>query len=193
YRLRPSRPSALGVVIASIIALSVTPLAHFGFKTVGLLPAGLPALTLPDLRPRDVDGVIPLAFACFLLAYIEGVSAARALAENHGDEIDPRQELLALAAANCAAAFGQGYPVAGGLSQSTVNDKAGARTPLSLVFASVTIAGCLLFLTGLLRNLPDVVLAAIVLVAVSGLINVPELRRVWALSRMEFSVAVAAF
>jgi high affinity sulfate transporter 1 len=192
-KLFPSRPIALGVVIASIIALSVTPLAHFGFKTVGLLPAGLPALALPDLRLRDVDGVIPLAFACFLLAYIEGVSAARALAERHGDEVDPRQELLALAAANCAAAFGQGYPVAGGLSQSTVNDKAGARTPLSLVFASVTIAGCLLFLTGLLRNLPDVVLAAIVLVAVSGLINVPELRRVWALSRMEFSVAVAAF
>jgi SulP family sulfate permease len=192
-KLFPSRPIALGVVIASIIALSVTPLAHFGFRTVGLLPAGLPALALPDLRPRDADGVIPLAFACFLLAYIEGVSAARALAERHGDEVDPRQELLALAAANCAAAFGQGYPVAGGLSQSTVNDKAGARTPLSLVFASVTIAGCLLFLTGLLRNLPDVVLAAIVLVAVSGLINVPELRRVWALSRMEFSVAGAAF
>jgi len=192
-KLFPSRPVALGVVIASIVALTVTPLAHFGFKTVGVLPAGLPALALPDLRLRDIDGVIPLAFACFLLAYIEGVSAARALAQNHGDEIDPRQELLGLAAANCAAAFGQGYPVAGGLSQSTVNDKAGARTPLALVFASVTIAVCLLFLTGLLRNLPDVVLAAIVLVAVKGLIDVPELRRVWALSRMEFSVAAAAF
>jgi high affinity sulfate transporter 1 len=192
-KLFPSRPIALGVVVASIIALSVTPLAHFGFKTVGLLPAGLPSLALPELRPRDVDGVIPLAFACFLLAYIEGVSAARALAKNHGDEIDSRQELLALAAANCAAAFGQGYPVAGGLSQSTVNDKAGARTPLSLVFASLTIAACLLFLTGLLQNLPDVVLAAIVLVAVKGLIDLPELRRVWALSRMEFSIAVAAF
>ena len=189
----PARPVALGVVIASIIALSVTPLSQMGFKTVGVLPAGLPDLALPDLRPRDVDGVIPLAFACFLLAYIEGVSAARALAQNHGAEIDPRQELLALAAANCAAAFGQGYPVAGGLSQSTVNDKAGARTPLALVFASVTIGVCLLFLTGLLRNLPDVILAAIVLVAVKGLINVPELRRVWALSRMEFSVAGAAF
>ncbi|HUO64686.1 MAG TPA: SulP family inorganic anion transporter, partial [Terriglobales bacterium] len=89
--------------------------------------------------------------------------------------------------------FGHGYPVAGGLSQSTVNDKAGARTPLSLVFASITIAACLLFLTGLLRTLPEVVLAAIVLVAVTGLINVPELRRVWALSRMEFSIAMAAF
>ena len=192
-KLLPARPVALGVVIASIIALSVTPLAQLGFKTVGVLPAGLPDLALPGVRLRDVDGVIPLAFACFLLAYIEGVSAARALAQKHGTEIDSRQELLALAAANCAAAFAHGYPVAGGLSQSTVNDKAGARTPLALVFASLAIAVCLLFLTGLLRTLPEVVLAAIVLVAVTGLINVPELRRVWTLSRMEFSIALAAF
>ena len=192
-KLLPARPVALGVVIASIIALSVTPLAQLGFKTVGVLPAGLPDLALPGLRVRDVDGVIPLAFACFLLAYIEGVSAARALAQRHGSEVDSRQELLALAAANCAVAFAHGYPVAGGLSQSTVNDKAGARTPLALVFASITIAACLLFLTGLLRTLPEVVLAAIVLVAVAGLVNVPELRRVWVLSRMEFSIALAAF
>ena len=192
-KLFPARPVALGVVIASIVALSATPLSQFGFKTVGVLPAGLPDLALPGLRPREVDGVIPLAFACFLLAYIEGVSAARALADKHGDEVDPRQELLALAAANCAAGFGHGYPVAGGLSQSVVNDKAGAKTPLSLVFASVAIAACLLFLTGLLRNLPEVVLAAIVLVAVKGLVDIPELRRVWALSRMEFSVAMGAF
>jgi SulP family sulfate permease len=192
-KLFPARPVALGVVIASIIALSVTPLAQLGFKTVGVLPAGLPDLALPGLRVRDVDGVIPLAFACLLLAYIEGVSAARALAQKHGSEVDSRQELLALAAANFAVAFAHGYPVAGGLSQSTVNEKAGARTPLALVFASVTIAACLLFLTGLLRTLPEVVLAAIVLVAVAGLVNVPELRRVWVLSRMEFSIALAAF
>jgi sulfate permease, SulP family len=192
-KLLPARPVALFVVIASIVLLSVTPLAQMGFKTVGVLPAGLPDLALPSLRPRDVDGVIPLAFACFLLAYIEGVSAARALAQKNGYEIDPRQELFALGAANLAASLGQAYPVARGLSQSTVNDKAGAKTALSLVFASITIALCLLFLTGLLRNLPDVVLAAIVLVAVTGLINIPELRRVWALSRMEFGVAMAAF
>jgi len=171
----------------------MTPLATFGFKLVGVLPSGLPDLTLPSLRPRDVDGIFPLALACFLLAYIEGVSAARALAQRHGYEIDARQELLALGAANVAAAFAQGYPVAGGLSQSTVNDKAGAKTPLALVFASITIGLCLVFLTGLLANLPNVVLAAIVLVAVKGLINIPELRRVWKLSRMEFWVAMAAF
>ena len=192
-RLLPGRPVALVVVIAAIVALSVTPLAEQGFKTVGILPAGLPAFSLPSLRVRDVDGILPLAFACFLLAYIEGVSAARSLAQRHGYAIDPRQELLALGAANAAAAFAQGYPVAGGLSQSTVNDNAGARTPMSLVFASAAIGVCLLFLTDLLRNLPDVVLAAIVLVAVKGLVNVRELRRTWTLSRVEFWVAMVAF
>jgi SulP family sulfate permease len=192
-RLFPGRPVALFVVIAAIVALSVTPLAQQGFKTVGILPAGLPDFGLPSLRLRDVDGVIPLAFACFLLAYIEGVSAARSLAQKNGYEIDARQELLALGAANAAVAFGQGYPVAGGLSQSTVNDKAGACTALALVFASCAIALCLLFLTDLLRNLPDVVLAAIVLVAVKGLVNIPELKRVHALSRTEFWVAMVAF
>ena len=84
--------------------------------------------------------MIPLAAACFLLAYIEGVSAARTLAQKHGYEIDPRQELLGLGAANLGVAFGQGYPVAGGLSQSAVNDTAGAKTPLPLVLASATLA-----------------------------------------------------
>ena len=144
----PGRPIALLVVVLSIVVLSVTPLADLGFKVVGALPTGLPDFHLPGLRLRDVDGVIPLAFACFLLAYVESVSAARALAQAHGYEIDPRQELLGLGAANLAAALFQAYPVAGGLSQSSVNDKAGAKTPLALVFASVTIALCLMFLTG---------------------------------------------
>ena len=76
-----------------------------------------------------------MAAGCLLLAYIEGVSAARTFAAKHGYALDPRQELLGIGAANLAAAMGHGYPVAGGLSQSAVNDKAGARTPLALVFA----------------------------------------------------------
>ncbi|WP_218567849.1 SulP family inorganic anion transporter [Pseudomonas cavernicola] len=189
----PGRPVALVVVAISIVALSVTPLSGLGFKVVGALPTGLPDFHLPGLRLRDVDGVIPLAFACMLLAYVESVSAARALAQAHGQEIDPRQELLGLGAANLGAALFQGYPVAGGLSQSSVNDQAGAKTPLALVFASITIALCLMFLTGLLANLPNVVLAAIVLVAVKGLIDIRELHHVWRVSRFEFSVSMVAF
>jgi MFS superfamily sulfate permease-like transporter len=109
-----------------------------------------------------------LAGGCLLLAYIEGVSAARAFAAKHAYVLDPRQELLGIGAANLAAAIGHGYPVAGGLSQSAVNDQAGARTPLALVFASITLALCLLFLTGLLENLPKAVLAAVVLTAIYG-------------------------
>jgi high affinity sulfate transporter 1 len=189
----PGRPVALFVVVVSIIVLSVTPLIDLGFKVVGALPQGLPEFRLPGLRVRDVDGVLPLAFACLLLAYVESVSAARALAQQNGYEIDPRQELLGLGAANLAAGFFHAYPVAGGLSQSSVNDKAGAKTPLALVFASITIGLCLMFLSGLLANLPNVVLAAIVLVAVKGLINIREMRHVWKVSRFEFVVSMVAF
>ena len=189
----PGRPVALLVVVMSIVLLSVTPLASLGFKIVGVLPQGLPAFHPPGLRVRDVDGVIPLAFACLLLSYVESVSAGRAIAQANGYEIDPRQELLGLGAANLAAGFFQAYPVAGGLSQSSVNQKAGAKTPLALVFASLTIGLCLMFLTGLLTNLPNVVLAAIVLVAVKGLIDIRELRHVWRVSRYEFLVAMVAF
>jgi high affinity sulfate transporter 1 len=192
-RFLPGRPVALLVVVASIIILSVTPLGALGFKVVGALPSGLPEFNLPALRVGEVDGVIPLAFACLLLSYVESVSAARAIARTNGYEIDPRQELLGLGAANMAAGLFQGYPVAGGLSQSSVNDKAGAKTPLALVFASITIALCLLFLASLLANLPSVVLAAIVLVAVKGLIDIRELRHVWRVSRYEFAVSMVAF
>src|SRR6185503_6732939 len=161
-------------------------------SVVGKLPDGLPKFSWPSLRPRDVDGVIPLAAACFLLAYVEGVSAARTLADKHGYKIQPRQELLALAAANLSVAFFHGFPIAGGLSQSSVNDKAGARTPLALVFASTAIGICLLFFTGLLHNLPNVVLAAIVLVAVRGLFDVAALRHLWRVSRVEFNIAMVA-
>jgi len=192
-RFLPGRPVALLVVLISIVLLSFTPLGDLGFKVVGALPRGLPEFRMPGLRIRDVDGVIPLAFACLLLSYVESVSAARAIAQVNGYEIDPRQELLGLGAANLAAGLFQGYPVAGGLSQSSVNDKAGAKTPLALVCASVTIGLCLMFLTGLLSNLPNVVLAAVVLVAVKGLIDIREIRHVWRVSRYEFAVSMAAF
>jgi SulP family sulfate permease len=191
-RFLPGRPVALFVVVLSIVVAWAFDLSRFGVVTVGQLPEGLPSLGLPMLRPREVDGVLPLAAACVLLSYIESISAARAFAAKYGYPLDVRQELLALGGANLAVALGHGYPVAGGLSQSAVNEKAGAKTPLALLFASASLAVCLLFLTGLLRDLPKAVLAAIVLMAVTGLINVRELRRVWRISRLEFQVAMVA-
>ena len=167
----PGRPVALGVVVLSIVASSMLGLPALGVATTGHIPAGLPSLEGPALRIRDIEGIVPLAAGCLLLAYIEGVSAARTFAAKHGYSLDPRQELLGVGAANLAAALGHGYPVAGGLSQSAVNDKAGARTSLALVFASMTLALCLLFLTGPLANLPKAVLAAVLLTAIFGLVR----------------------
>ena len=180
------------VVALSIVVASVFGLPALGVPTTGEIPAGLPSLEGPTLRLRDVEGIFPLAAGCLLLAYIESVSAARTFAEKHGYALDTRQEFLGIGAANIAAAFGHGYPVAGGLSQTAVNDGAGARTPLALVFASVTLALCLLFLTGLLANLPKAVLAAIVLAAVYGLVNFPAMVRMWRISRIDFYAAAIA-
>jgi SulP family sulfate permease len=191
-RLLPGKPVALGVVALSIIAATILGLPALGVPITGEIPAGLPTLSGPALRPSDVEGIVPLAAGCLLLAYIEGVSAARTFAAKHGYALDPRQELLGVGAANLAAAMGHGYPVAGGLSQSAVNDKAGARTSLALVFASITLALCLLFLTGLLENLPKAVLAAVVLTAVYGLLDFPALIRMWRVSRLDFYAAAIA-
>ena len=188
-RYLKGKPVGLVVVALSIVAVSVFGLAGLGVPTTGEVPAGLPTLDGPSLRLRDVEGIIPLAIGCLLLAYVEGVSAARAFAAKHGYSLDARQEFLGIGAANLAAALGQGYPVAGGLSQSAVNDMAGARTPIALVVASITLALCLLFLTGVLANLPKAVLAAVVLTAVYGLVDFPALIRMWRVSRIDFYAA----
>jgi high affinity sulfate transporter 1 len=191
-RLLPGRPVALGVVAIAIIAASAFGLSALGVPTTGKIPAGLPALSGPALRLRDVEGILPLAAGCLLLAYIEGVSAARTFAAKHGYTLDPRQEFLGLGFANLFAATGHGYPVAGGLSQSAVNDKAGAQTPLALILASIALALCLLFLTGFLENLPKAVLAAVVLTAILGLFDFRALFHMWRVSRLDFYAAAIA-
>ena len=191
-KLLPGKPIAIIVVIISILVITFSPLGNMGFKTVGIIPSGLPELHLPSLNLKDIGDIFPLAFACFLLAYIETVSAAKTLAQKNGYDIDARQELLALGVANLAVSLGHGYPVSGGLSQSAVNDKAGAKTPISLVVASFGIAVCLLFLTGLLKNLPTVILAAIVLVAIKGLVDIKEMKRLCKVNRFDFVIAMIA-
>jgi high affinity sulfate transporter 1 len=191
-RWLPGRPVALAVVALAIFLASALGLPAIGVPVTGNIPQGLPSLAGPALRLRDVEGIMPLAAGCLLLAYIEGVSAARTFAAKHGYELDPRQEFLGIGAANLGAALGQGYPVAGGLSQSAVNDKAGARTPLALVAASITLALCLLFLTDLLENLPKAVLAAVVLTAILGLFDFRALLHMWRVSRIDFYAATTA-
>ena len=191
-RLLPGRPMALGVVVLAIIIATIFELSAYGVAMTGAIPRGLPSLTWAELRWRDVDGIFPLAAGCLLLAYIESVSAARTFAAKHDYSLDPRQEFLGIGTANLAVALGHGYPVAGGLSQSAVNDKAGARTPLALIFASLTLGLCLLFFTGPLSNLPKAVLAAIVVTAVLGLIDIRALLRMRRISRIDYHAALIA-
>ncbi|WP_420971880.1 SulP family inorganic anion transporter [Bradyrhizobium sp. B120] len=191
-RRLPGRPVGLAVVVLSILTVSVLGLAEMGLPVTGKIPTGLPSLALPTFGLLEFDDLFPIAAGCLVLAYVEGVSAARSFAAKHGYALDVRQEFLGLGAANLAAALGHGYPVAGGLSQSAVNDAAGARTPLALVFCSATLALCLLFFTGLLTNLPKTVLAAIVFSAVYKLVDIPALARMWRISRIDFYAAVIA-
>ncbi len=191
-KLLPGKPIAILIVIIATLLMTFTPLGTLGFKTVGIIPSGLPELYFPNFRWNDIENDATLAFACFLLAYIESVSAAKTLAQKRGEEIDVRQELLALGAANLGTAFGHGYPVSGGLSQSAVNEKAGAKTPMSLVFASLTIAICLLFFTGLLKNLPTVILAVVVLMAIKSLVDLKEFNRMRKTNRTDFIIALSA-
>lgn len=191
-RLLPGRPVGLAVVVLSIVVASVFGLPALGISVTGEIPKGLPSFAMPTFGLLEFDELFPLAAGILLLAYIEGVSAARSFAARHGYPLDVRQEFFGLGAANLAAALGQGYPVAGGLSQSAVNDQAGARTPLALVICSVALAICLLFLTGLLTNLPKAVLAAIVFTAVYKLVDIAALVRMWRVSRIDFYAAAIA-
>src|SRR4029450_12849718 len=102
------------------------------------------------------------------------------------------REMLALGAANLVAGLGQGFPVGGGMSQSAVNEKGGAQTPASLLVASLVIAAVVLFLTGLFRNLPAPILAAVVLMAIKGLVDIGELRHLYRVSRLAFYFALLA-
>ena len=191
-RLLPGKPVGITIVALAIAMATLLGLPALGVPVTGKIPEGLPALGIPTFGLLEFDDLFPLAAGCVLLAYIEGVSAARSFAAKHGYPLDVRQEFLGLGAANLAAALGHGYPVAGGLSQSAVNDNAGARTPLALVICSVTLGLCLLFFTGLLTNLPKAVLAAIVFAAVYKLVDVRALLRMWQVSRIDFYAAAIA-
>lgn len=191
-RFLTGRPVGLMVLALSILMATLLGLPAMGVPVTGKIPPGLPAFEVPTFGMLDFQELFPIAAGCLLLAYIEGVSAARSFAAKHGYSIDVRQEFLGFGAANLAVAFGHGYPVAGGLSQSAVNDTAGARTPLALLFCSLTLALCLLFFTELLTNLPRAVLAGVVIAAVYRLVDVRALLRMWEVSRIDFYAAAIA-
>lgn len=186
------RPVSLFVVIGGIIAARVMHLDERGVALLGEVPQGLPMPVLPAVAWADIREIFPLALACFMLAAVETTAIGRMFAAKHGYRLDATQEFLAVGTANLMAGLGRGFPVSGGMSQSLVNETGGARTPLSGFVAAVVTLVVVVFFTGLLRTLPQPVLAAVVLMAVTGLIQISALRQIWRFSRSEFAVAMAA-
>ena len=187
-----NKPVALFVVIGGIVASSLLGLEGKGVKLLGEIPQGLPAIGLPAIQWADLNKLLPLAFACFLLGAVETAAIGRMFTAKHGGRLDANQEFLGLAVANLAAGLGRGFPISGGMSQSLVNEGGGARTPVSGALAAGIILIVVLFFTHLLRALPQPVLAAVVLVAVAGLFKVSVLKQLWRSDRAEFVVAMAA-
>jgi high affinity sulfate transporter 1 len=187
------KPVALFVVIGGIAAASAFSLERYGVKLIGSVPQGIPPLILPALQWNDLNQLLPLAFACFLLGAVETAAIGRMFAAKHGGRFDANQESLALAASNLAAGLGGGFPVSGGTSQSLVNEEGGARTPVSTALAVLLILVVVLFFSHLLSALPQPVLAAVVLVAMAGLLKLSTLKELWRSDRSEFVVAIAAF
>jgi high affinity sulfate transporter 1 len=188
--LLPHRPVPLLVVAAALLLGSLADLGRLGVKVVGDIPPGLPGIVVPQVALADAAALLPLAFACFVLGCVEGTSAARTFADRDGDAIDLNRELLALGVTNVVVGLGRGYPVSGGTSQSAVNDKAGAQSPLALLVTSAWIAVVLLAATGVFRGLPQPVLAALVIASVVRLVRLEQLRALWAMSGSAFAVAV---
>ncbi len=186
------RPVAFLVVVAGMLAARALDLESQGVALLGNVPQGLPALGLPDVSRRELNDLWPVALAGFVLAAVETSAIGRMFGQKHGYRFDANQELLAIGVANVGAGLGRGFPVSGGMSQSLVNESAGARTPVSGFIAAVFTLIVVLFASGLLRNLPQPVLAAIVLAAVMSLVDVHALRHIRRFSRGEFFVAMAA-
>jgi sulfate permease, SulP family len=191
-RFLKNKPVALFVVIAGIIAASTMDLGNLGVKLLGQVPQGFPPFSLPAVRVSDINDLLPLALGCFLLGVVETAALGRMFALKHSYRFDPNQELLGIASANAMAGLGHGFPVSGGMSQSLVNESGGARTPLTGFIAALLTLLIVLFLSGVLQYLPQPVLAAIVLMAVTGLFKVTALRHLWRADRAEFVVAMAA-
>ena len=187
------KPVPLFVVIGGIVAASVLSLEARGVKLIGAVPQGIPPLRFPAVYWHDLNQLLPLALACFLLGAVETAAIGRMFVAKHGGRFDANQENLALAASNLFAGLGGGFPVSGGTSQSLVNEESGAQTPISTLLAAIFILIVVLFFSHLLSALPQPVLAAVVLVAVASLFKVSTLKELWRSDRQEFVVAIAAF
>jgi len=171
-------PGALIVVLASIIVVELFDLQSRGVSTVGDIPDSLPSFGLPGLDGSLIGNLLPTAIVITIVGFMESIAVAKVYARRHGYAVEPNSELIGLGAANVASGAFGGYPVTGGFSRTAVNDTAGARTPLASIVTAILVLATIAFLTPLLTSLPNAVLGAIIVVAVTGLIDVKEMRHI---------------
>jgi SulP family sulfate permease len=175
-----SKSAPLLVVILGTLLVSVFQWDRVaGVKIVGMVPLGLPPLTIPSFDLQTWRSLLPAALAIALVGYMEGFSGAQALASKRREKINPNQELIAFGAANMSAAFTGGYPVTGGVSRSVVNFAAGANTGLASIITGILVAITVMFFTSWFYFLPQTCLAATIITAVYKLIDFATLKRMW--------------
>ncbi|MHA7102421.1 SulP family inorganic anion transporter [Roseivirga pacifica] len=193
-KVNPKIPGALVAVVAGILVVLVFGLHNTGVSIVREVPEGLPAMMLPDLSMETIEKLLPLSLTIAVVAFMEAFSVAKAIEAKRRDyKVNPNQELIALGAANIVGSLFQSYPVTGGFSRSAVNNQAGANTPLASIISAVLVALTLLFLTPLFYHLPHAILAAIIMVAVSGLVDLTYAKTLWKTNKIEFALLLATF
>jgi SulP family sulfate permease len=193
-KIHKSFPAPLVAVVLGILLVWGLDLTAHGVKIVGDVPGGLPGLSSPSFDLETLRKLLPIALTISLVGFAESFAVAKTIQAKHKNyRLNSNQELIALGMANFGAAFFKGYPVTGGFSRTAVNNDAGAKTTMSSIFSAVLIILTLLFFTGLFYNLPSAILAAVVLVAVSGLIDFKEPVHLWHKDKSDFAMLVATF
>ncbi|HZV70755.1 MAG TPA: solute carrier family 26 protein [Saprospiraceae bacterium] len=193
-RFLPGFPAALCMLVISIGIVSIFHLDVLGVKIIGDVPGGLPLPGLPSFDFATYKNLLPTAFALALLSFMESMAIARTIQAKHKDyKIIPNKELIALGLANTFGSFFKGFPVSGGFSRSMLNEQSGARTNLSSIISACMIIMTLLFLTPLFYYLPKVILASIIIVAVSRLINLKEAKHLWRVDWKDFLMMLVTF
>ena len=166
---------------------------HAGGAVVGHVPEGLPKMAIPSFTINDFFTLLPYAAIISLLGFMEAISIAKAMAAKTGQRLDPNQELIGQGLANIAGSIGQSYPTSGSFSRSAVNIQAGAVTGLSSVITSLSVVIALVFFTPLLYHLPQSVLAAVIMMAVVGLVNVSGFLHAWHAQKYDGIISVITF
>ncbi|MBF0310213.1 MAG: sulfate permease [Magnetococcales bacterium] len=178
-KYRPKLPNVLIAVSLTTLASWYLNFKGLGGAVVGEIPKGLPSMSLPSLQFDQVMRLLPSAMVISLVGFMEAISIAKAMAAQTRDRLDPNQELIGQGMANLVGSFSQAYPASGSFSRSAVNFGAGAKTGLSSVFTALMVLATLLFLTPMLYHLPQSVLAAVIMMAVVGLINFKAIHHAW--------------